>query len=221
MSSTSGNLVIFGVSNVLSDFFDIAHALELKVSKIVLNQPEVVRERTKTLNERIQLLPVAPIVQRLEDFAPTPGESYAVAVTSPAKSVLIQKLENEYQMGFRSLIHPTAYVSPYAELGEGVFVGANSVVAPGAVIGKQVFINRGVTIGHDTRVEEFARLFGGCNVGGHGVIGRGATIGLGAAIVEERIIGEGAFVAAGAVVVGDVEAGTLVAGVPAVFKKRI
>ena len=54
MSSASGNLVIFGVSNVLSDFFDVAHALELKVSKIVLNQPEVIRERTKTLNERIR-----------------------------------------------------------------------------------------------------------------------------------------------------------------------
>jgi 2,3,4,5-tetrahydropyridine-2-carboxylate N-succinyltransferase/tetrahydrodipicolinate N-acetyltransferase len=53
------------------------------------------------------------------------------------------------------------------------------------------------------------------------LIGRGATIGLGAAVIEERIIGEGAFVAAGAVVVNDVEAGSLVAGVPAVFKKRI
>ena len=51
MSSFSNELVIFGVSNMLSDIFDAAQALGLTVKKIVQNQPEVVRERTKTLAE--------------------------------------------------------------------------------------------------------------------------------------------------------------------------
>jgi len=102
-----------------------------------------------------------------------------------------------------------------------VFVGAGSVVAPGASLGDHVYVNRGVTLGHDTRVDAYARLFAGCNVGGHVVIGRGVTIGLGAAVIEELIIGEAAFVAAGAVVLEDVPADTLVAGVPAAVKKQL
>ena len=219
--SGPGDLVIFGVSNVLSDMFDAATALGYRVTRIVTNRPPVVRERTRTLEERIALLPEPPVVESLEAFVPAPGERYFVGVTSPAKSALIGTLTSTHGIRFATLVHPSAYVSPFSELGEGVFVGAGSVVAPGARIEPHVFVNRGVTVGHDTRVEEYARLFAGCDVGGHARIGRGATIGLGAAVIEELVVGAGAYVAAGGVVLRDVEPGTLVAGVPAVFKKRL
>ena len=221
MPSSSSNLVIFGVSNMLSDIVDAALAVGLTVSKIVKNQAEVIRERTKSLQDRLSTLPAAPAVQMLDDFVPAEGECYVTGVTSPAKATLVQSLQESYGIRFHTIIHPTAYVSPSSELGEGVFVGANSVVAPGSRIGNHVFINRGVTLGHDSQVREYSRLLAGCNVGGHTTLEPGVTIGLGASVIEELVIGEGAFVAAGATVIRDVEPDTLVAGVPAVFKKHL
>lgn len=52
------------------------------------------------------------------------------------------------------------------------------------------------------------------------VIGRHVWIGSGAQILKGVYIGDGAVIAAGAVVVSDVPANTLVAGVPAVIKKK-
>ena len=62
-------------------------------------------------------------------------------------------------------------------------------------------------IGDNTRIWAFAHVLSG------------AVIGLGANVIEELVIGTGAVVAAGAVVTKDVQDKTLVAGVPAVFKK--
>jgi sugar O-acyltransferase (sialic acid O-acetyltransferase NeuD family) len=187
----------------------------------VLNQPEVVRPRTKGVMERIGLLPRLPEVIDIEAFAPADDELYALGTTSPGRHTLVHELQNAYGLRLATLVHPTGYVSPMARLGTGVFVGARSVIGPGADIGDHVFINRGVTIGHDTVVEAFARLQPGCNVGGHVRIGHGTMIGMGASVIEERDIGFGAVIAAGSAVIDDVEAETLVAGAPARVKKSL
>lgn len=215
------SVVVFGVSNMLSDLVDCARGLDKKITKIVVNMPEVLRARTIRFEERLLRLNEHPLVLRLEDFVPEPDEEYFVGVTSPAKAQLVGLLKERFGLGFASLAHPTSYVSPYAKLGEGVYVGPNSVIGPGAALADQVFVNRAVSVGHDTVVGEYARLQPGCNVGGHVAIGRAATIGMGANVIEELTIGEGATVAAGAVVIGDVAAYTLVAGVPATVKKQL
>lgn len=212
--------MLFGVSNMLSDIYDCANALGKEIRKIVLNTPEVKRERTKGFRERLRELNEDPQIIDLSDFMPGQDEEYFVVPTTPRKAHLIDLLKKTYNgIQFSRLVHPNAYISPYASLGEGVFIGAGSVVAPGVSLGAHVFVNRGVTIGHDTVVHEYARLQPGCNIGGHVTIHAGVTIGMGSSVIEERVIGRGAVVAAGAAVIRDVEAMTLVAGVPAVFKK--
>ena len=52
------------------------------------------------------------------------------------------------------------------------------------------------------------------------VIGKGATIGIGAIILGGIQIGEGAVVAAGSVVTKNVEAYTMVAGIPAKLVRK-
>ena len=60
----------------------------------------------------------------------------------------------------------------------------------------------------------------GANVAGAITIGDQVYIGMGAIILKRLTIGRGATVAAGALVRKDVPDHTLVAGVPAVVKKR-
>src|SRR5471032_362736 len=162
-----------------------------------------------------------PTIIALDQFVPQPGQQYLLGPTTPTRAVLAQLLEQRFGLEFCTLVHPTAYVSPLATLGPGVFVGANSAIGPGAKLAAHVFVNRGVTIGHDTRIAAFARVQPGANVGGLGEIGAGATIGIGATVIERVVIGAGAYVGAGAVVTADVAPHVLVVGVPAKFKKNL
>ena len=221
MNDASESLVIFGVSNMLGDIFDCAIALDIRIGAVVMNQPEVKRERTKTVSERLEALKRPVQLLELEHFRRSERECFCIGTTAPERTELVDLLRSRFSLTFVSLIHPTAYVSPLASVGEGVFVGAKSVIGPGAHLGDFSFVNRGVTVGHDTRIGPFARLQPGCNIGGHVVIGKGATIGIGASVIQELRVGARAMVAAGAVVLRDVEEATLVAGVPAEFKKSV
>jgi len=223
-------LTVIAVSNMLGDIFDCALALGLPVRRIVLNQPEVLRERTISYRDRLAMLPEAPQVLELADYAPEPGEACVLGTTAPKRDALVAELIGRFGVSevagsaglrFVTLVHPSATISPFARLGRGVFVNAGAVIGPNAVLGDHVFVNRGVTVGHDTRVGAWSRLQPGCNVGGHIAIGEGVMVGMGASVIEELVVGAGSVVAAGAAVIADVPERVLVAGVPAAVRKQL
>ncbi|MFS2004706.1 hypothetical protein ACEN9F_13875 [Duganella sp. CT11-25] len=221
---TGAPLVIFGISNMLSDLFDCALANGLRLAKVVEHLPEEQGERSVSLATRLQALSrhcTPPEVQTLAQFAPVDGEIYLLGPTTPEREQLALELTRRFGLSFATLIHPTAYVSPLATLGQGVFVGANSIIGPGAVLDEHVFVNRGVTIGHDTHIGAYSRVQPGANVGGLSRIGRGVTVAIGATLIERLVVGDRAFIGAGAVAVADVDGGTLVVGVPARFKRLV
>jgi sugar O-acyltransferase (sialic acid O-acetyltransferase NeuD family) len=213
-------MVIFGVSNMLSDIYDCANGVGKKITRIIVNVPEQTRERTKDFETRLRELNERPLITSLDDFMPVEDDEYFIVPTTPQKHILVEFLKSRYHLQFSQLIHPTAYVSPYAKIGQDVFVGARSVIGPGCVVKDHVFIHHGVTVGHDTVLHEYVRLNPGSNIAGHVEIFDGATIGLGANVIEELVIGGEAIVAAGAIVIRDVKGRTLVAGAPAVVKKE-
>jgi len=185
-------LVIFGASNIVSDLFDCALACGLRIDQVVIHLPEPEDPRSTPLAQRVAALAahgMPPTIIALDQFVPQPGQQYLLGPTTPTRAVLAQLLEQRFGLEFCTLVHPTAYVSPLATLGPGVFVGANSAIGPGAKLAAHVFVNRGVTIGHDTRIAAFARVQPGANVGGLGEIGAGATIGIGATVIERVVIG--------------------------------
>jgi sugar O-acyltransferase (sialic acid O-acetyltransferase NeuD family) len=127
-------------------------------------------------------------------------------------------------LAFTSLVHPRAEMSIDVRIAEGVVVCAGSIVTTNIEIARHVHINVGCTVSHDVSIGEFSTLSPGVHVSGNVQIGREVFIGTGANILNGRagaplVIGDGSVVAAGACVTRSVEAGTLVAGVPAVRKR--
>jgi len=217
-------LVVFGATNFLSDIFDASLALGLAPGKVVLHLPESTGERDLPVAERVKRLAALGVivkVQKLEEFEPGENEVYILGPTTPTRQGLVDEIARRFPIDFCTLIHPTAYVSPLASLGKGVFVGAMSAIAAGVRCHDHVFINRGVTIGHDTEIDSFSRVQPGATVCSLCKIGQKVTIGAGATLIDRLIVGSGAFVGAGAVVTRDVPPSTVVVGVPARVIKHL
>ena len=111
--------------------------------------------------------------------------------------------------------HSSAICSPWAQVGGGSVLLACAVVNAGAILGENVIINSGAIVEHDCLLGDHVHVATGAKVGSTVRIGAGAHIGIGVSVRQRIVVGEGAVVGAGSVLVKDVEAWTVVAGVPA------
>ena len=125
----------------------------------------------------------------------------------------------EYGYGLATLIHPSAVVSKFAQVGAGTVILANAVVNACAVIGESCIINTSAVIEHDCVLGEGVHISPGAVMGGNVHIGRRSWVGAGAAICHNIYVGENVIIGAGAAVISDIENNSLAVGVPAAVKK--
>ncbi|GAB4282585.1 MAG: hypothetical protein Kow0067_02840 [Coriobacteriia bacterium] len=114
-----------------------------------------------------------------------------------------------------ALVHPAAWVSPSAELGDGALVMQQATVTARASVGRCAIVNVGSYVAHDCRVGAFTHLAGGVQLGGFASIGDRVLCGTGSIVLPSVSVGDNATLGAGAVVIADVPAGATVVGVPA------
>lgn len=114
-----------------------------------------------------------------------------------------------------AVVHPAAWISPSARLGQGAVVLAGAIVNSGASVGDHAIVNSGAIVEHDVEVGDHAHVAPGATIGGGARIGAGAFVGLNASVRDHVSVGARAIVAMGAVVVADVPEGATVTGVPA------
>ena len=118
-------------------------------------------------------------------------------------------------------IHPSAYISLSAKIGNGNLICPHAVIHTEAVIGNNTIINTSSVVEHDCVIDDYAQISPNTTLCGRDEIGEGAFIGAGSVIVPKIKIGKKSVIAAGSSVITNVPANTLYAGVPAVFKKKI
>lgn len=117
---------------------------------------------------------------------------------------------------FTNLIDPTSIISKRATLAsQGLLVNVGTIVAARAKIGAFSVLNRGVSIGHDTVLEEYVTFGPAAVCCGSAIIGKGTFIAAGAVILPKVRIGNDCIIGAGAVVTKDIGSKCLAIGNPA------
>ncbi|QDU33681.1 UDP-N-acetylbacillosamine N-acetyltransferase [Poriferisphaera corsica] len=114
-----------------------------------------------------------------------------------------------------NVVHPSAMVSESVGMGQGVFVGAGSIINSCAFLRDGVVINSGAVVEHHCQVNEYAHVGPGCVMGGGVSVGTCAMVGLGSRVLPRVKIGAYATIGAGAVVTTDVRESARVVGMPA------
>lgn len=114
-----------------------------------------------------------------------------------------------------SIIHPSAIISRFAEIGPGCLVSANAVINASVRISKGCIINSGSIIEHDCLIGDFAHIGPGAVLAGNVTIKGHCLVGAGVAIKPDIHIGTSALVGTGAVVTKNVVDTAIVIGNPA------
>jgi sugar O-acyltransferase (sialic acid O-acetyltransferase NeuD family) len=113
------------------------------------------------------------------------------------------------------VVHRSAAVSPFAQLGSGCVVLAQAAVSPHARLGMGCIVNTGASVDHDCSLAEGVHVCPGAHLAGNVRVGARSWIGIGACVREGIEIGADVVVGAGAAVVASVRDATVAVGVPA------
>ena len=178
---------------VVLGFFDDESS---KVGEIVINGVEVIG-----------------VPETLKDFSSVTDIFVAIGDNRQRLLKYINYKKNGYR--FPNAIHIKAYLSEFAQIGEGNFVMGTAIINPGSNIGNCCIINTNATVGHDCIFEDAVQLGPGVNIAGSCHIKQGAFIGIGAKVAPGVTIGAWSVVGAGSVVLEDVPDSVFCCGVPA------
>jgi sugar O-acyltransferase (sialic acid O-acetyltransferase NeuD family) len=148
--------------------------------------------------------------------------SFALGVGNPVIRKQLCELFESWGGELTSLISPKAHIGHF-----GITIGPGATILGGATITNEAQIGRGLLmypnaiITHDCKLGDFVELSPGAILLGNSEIKNNTHIGSNATILPKVKIGNNTIVAAGSVVIANVIDNCMVAGIPAIIKKKL
>ncbi len=208
--------IVIGISDFLSDIFDLIHCNDGRVYKLYKNVKDIQHDRVLPFEKRVEQLGYAcQVYDSMDNFEHEPDCEYVLGTTSVQKHVLIRMLKEHYPIKVATLIHPSVILGSHVHIGEGVLVNGLVVIAPNVVLDDFCVVNRAVSIGHDVTIGKYTRVGPSVSIGGSTKIGDKCSIGIGACILEHLHVGDRCVVGASSVVTKDLPEGAVAIGMPA------
>lgn len=154
------------------------------------------------------------VINTIKDCMPKKNQEYVCAIAKPSVKENVTKKLKERGAVFTSVLHPTSFISDYADVGEGLVMYPNSGINVNTKIGNFVTIlSSGV--GHDAEIGDYCTISSYCDITGGAILEERVFLGSHVTVVPGRKIGAGAYVAAGSVVMTNIHSGSHVMGNPA------
>ena len=135
---------------------------------------------------------------------------------------LRRKIVNDFprDTSYVTLIHPTAVISEWVEIGEGSIVAAGCILTCDIKIGKHAHLNLHTTIGHDCVIGDYLTTTPACNISGICTFGNCVYFGTNASVRQGISICDEVTVGMGGVVVKDIKEPGIYVGNPAKILER-
>jgi len=123
----------------------------------------------------------------LSKFNPDKYVVMIAVANSKDREDIVKQLPTNTQ--YFTFIHPTAQLmSNDITIGEGSFIGANSIITCNVEIGKHAILNRAIHIGHDCRIGDYFSAMPGSIVSGNVTLGNKVYLGTNSSIREKITI---------------------------------
>jgi len=153
-------------------------------------------------------------IQPIDNFNPLIYKILVAVADSKARKSIVDRLPINTQ--FWSFIHPSAQImDKNIKIGEGSFIGANSILTTNITLGNHTLLNRGNHIGHDTIIGDYFSMTPSAVVGGNVVIGDEVYLGSCSNVREKINITSGVKIGMSAAVVKNITKEGTYIGVPA------
>ena len=163
----------------------------------------------RQINHLAESLDYQPHVCATPEAVPNTAEAVFVCYEDPTQRVTTVHACSH--LPIINLIHPSAVISPTAQLGLNIFADALVIIGMQAQLGDGVVLNSRATVEHDNVLKDGVFLGTGATLCGHVQIDAGAFLGGGITVKPGCHIHQEITVGTGAVVVNDLtEAGTYV-----------
>jgi sugar O-acyltransferase (sialic acid O-acetyltransferase NeuD family) len=169
-------LLASGFGNRVLGFYDDAHA---------------------ALSGEVRGVPILGDVGMLKSMLSVEPVHVVVAITDNGARLQVANSLRGLGARFLSAVHPEAYVSEAAVVGDGSVVAAGAIVHPDAAVGSHCFLGPQSVVDRDAQV------------GAGTWISAGAIVGPGARLGARVVLGQNSSVGRKAVVDGEVEIGAL------------
>lgn len=139
-------------------------------------------------------------------------------IKNPAIRIKLFKIIKEAGGKLATVIASTAYVSKYAEIGEGTVVLHQAFVNAGAKVGRNVILNTATNIEHDAVIGDQCHISTGAMVNGECKVGKNCFIGSQSVLTNCISVGADIIVGAGSFVRKSITEKGIYSGNPAILK---
>lgn len=139
-------------------------------------------------------------------------------IKNPAIRIVLYNKIKEAGGKLATVIASTAYVSKYAEIGEGTVILHQAFVNAGAKVGKNVILNTATNIEHDAVIGDHCHISTGTMVNGECKVGDRCFIGSQSVLTNCISVGDDIIVGAGSFVRKSISEKGIYSGNPAILK---
>lgn len=141
-------------------------------------------------------------------------------ITNPTIRIKLYNKIKEAGGKLTTVVASTAYVSKYAEIGEGTVVLHQAFVNAGAKVGKNAILNTATNIEHDAVIGDHCHISTGTMVNGECRVGERCFIGSQSVLANCISVGEDIIVGAGSFVRKSISEKGIYSGNPAILKVK-
>lgn len=127
------------------------------------------------------------VANPISTFDPKEFSIIVAVANSEDRAKIVKRLPKETK--YYTFIHPSSYImDSNIIIGEGSFIGANSILTTNINLGKHALLNRANHIGHDCEIGDYLSMMPGAIISGDVKIGNQVYIGTNSSIKEKLSI---------------------------------